>query len=313
MYRTLSCRIMAPVWRYNSLVTKLKRIALPKRFNSDAVVLSSCSLQQKRSLSCQTWYDDICQSEIVKAAENTLINVHDTVGLSWWCCILTSTIILRTVITLPLAIYSHHVLARLANLGPEAKELNRLLQAETALAKQKLNLSQKDAIALYKYSLKKRISELTERENCHPAKATITTFAQVPLWISFSLAIRNISESSFKGAYALQSFQYEGFLQISNLALPDPIYVVPVLVCIINLVNIELYCLRSNMPQFGWNRALTNGLRLATVMLLPVAAIAPSGVTLYWLGSALTAITQNLLLMSPRFRRACRIPQTEKE
>lgn len=33
---------------------------------------------------------------------------------------------------------------------------------------------------------------MIERENCHPLKATILLWFQIPMWVCFSVAIRNM-------------------------------------------------------------------------------------------------------------------------
>lgn len=40
--------------------------------------------------------------------------------------------------------------------------------------------------------MKKQWNKLIVRENCHPAKASILVLAQIPLWISLSMSIRNL-------------------------------------------------------------------------------------------------------------------------
>ncbi|XP_022658384.1 mitochondrial inner membrane protein COX18-like isoform X2 [Varroa destructor] len=280
---------------------------------SDTSEIRSCSSGQKRNLSWYSCYENICHSDIVKFAENSLINVHDSIGLPWWACIAVSTLGLRITTSLPLAVYSQYISAKLANLEPEALELKEKLLYQVKLAERKYGLSNAVAKATFNHTLKVRILELYQRENCHPAKSTITVLTQIPLWITFSLALRNTSIKSLQGVHALESFQHEGLLQISNLALPDPTFIVPICTVFINLFNIQLYSLRSNAPVFGWNRIISNAFRLSAIVFLPIAVVTPSGITLYWLCSALTATAQNLLLMSPRFRRLCKVPQTKKE
>ena len=45
----------------------------------------------------------------------------------------------------------------------------------------------------FKKNLRRIISELYVRDNCHPFKASLLIWVQIPLWISVSLALRNLS------------------------------------------------------------------------------------------------------------------------
>jgi hypothetical protein len=41
--------------------------------------------------------------------------------------------------------------------------------------------------------LRKHTNALIVRDNCHPAKGTITIWIQIPLWVSVSVAWRNLA------------------------------------------------------------------------------------------------------------------------
>lgn len=45
----------------------------------------------------------------------------------------------------------------------------------------------------FKKNLRRIISQLYIRDNCHPFKASLLVWVQLPLWISLSLALRNLS------------------------------------------------------------------------------------------------------------------------
>lgn len=52
-------------------------------------------------------------------------------------------------------------------------------------------------LCLFRFQFKKNlhriISQLYIRDNCHPFKASLLVWVQLPLWISLSLALRNLS------------------------------------------------------------------------------------------------------------------------
>lgn len=45
----------------------------------------------------------------------------------------------------------------------------------------------------FKKSLRKVMTELYIRDNCHPFKATLLVWVQIPVWVCVSLALRNCS------------------------------------------------------------------------------------------------------------------------
>ena len=56
-----------------------------------------------------------------------------------------------------------------------------------------------------------------------------------------------------------------------------------------------------------------NFFRIYSLIMIPLASLAPSAVALYWASSGVTAIAVNLTLLSPKVRNLVRIPQVEKD
>lgn len=77
-------------------------------------------------------------------------------GLPWWASIALSTIALRGIITLPLAVYSLHIMARVELLQPEIGKLSQELRREVAMAVKKFAWDAK--YARFKYN--STVSEL---------------------------------------------------------------------------------------------------------------------------------------------------------
>lgn len=45
----------------------------------------------------------------------------------------------------------------------------------------------------FQKNLRRLVSQLYIRDNCHPFKASLLVWVQLPLWVSLSLALRNLS------------------------------------------------------------------------------------------------------------------------
>ncbi|XP_023564367.1 mitochondrial inner membrane protein COX18 isoform X2 [Octodon degus] len=160
--------------------------------------------------------------------------------------------------------------------------------------------------------MRRLVSELYVRDNCHPFKATVLVWIQLPIWIFMSVALRNLST----GATHSESFSAQeqlatgGILWFPDLTASDSTWILPISVGVVNLLIVELFALqRLSMSRF--QVYVTYFVRAVSVLMVPIAAAVPSSLAFYWLCSSLMGLVQNLLLCSPRFRQLCRIPLTK--
>ncbi|XP_068085088.1 cytochrome c oxidase assembly protein COX18, mitochondrial isoform X2 [Anabrus simplex] len=222
-------------------------------------------------------YKLFSESAPVLKTQELLLHFHDISGLPWWATIIVSTVVLRTVVTLPLAIYQYYILAKVENLTVEMSAIVQELKKETAIAIKKFNWTPKEARITYNRSLRKQWSKLVVRENCHPAKASILLLVQLPMWICLSFALRNLvymlPHQDTAAQLTCLELSVSKFLWIPNLITPDASWILPVILGLTNLAIIE--CLN-----------------------------------LYWATSSAYGLIQNIFLMSPRVKRICGIPRT---
>ncbi|XP_053429327.1 cytochrome c oxidase assembly protein COX18, mitochondrial isoform X3 [Nycticebus coucang] len=139
------------------------------------------------------WYEALAASAPVRGAEQVLLSAHVAAGLPWWGSILLTTVALRGAVTLPLAAYQHYILAQVENLQPEIKNIARHLNQEIAIRANQLGWSKRVARLTYLKHMRRFVSELYVRDNCHPFKATVLVWIQLPMWIFMSVALRNLS------------------------------------------------------------------------------------------------------------------------
>ena len=101
---------------------------------------------------------------------------------------------------------------------------------------------------------RKVTKELYSQEGCHPLKMAILPWVQLPLWIVISFALRNMTGSYLSATppppHVLQAFHTEGALWFPDLTLPDPYTILPVLLVVTNLLNIEVRYLPPPHPSF---------------------------------------------------------------
>lgn len=261
-------------------------------------------------------YTSIANSNLVHLLQDGLVYFHDVTGLSWWASIVTSTILMRALMTLPLTVYQNYILAKVENIGLELKEMINELKKETAIAKKAYKLSDKETVTIYKRSLKKQWGKLIERDNCHPFKASLVIWIQIPIWVCMSFAFRNLVNMNPPDGAALVTFMEMsagGLGWIPNLTVPDHSWILPVGFGLTNLAIIELQRMsKLRQPSKTYN-VFTNVFRVFSIVMIPVAASVPSCMCLYWMTSSSFGLLQNIILLSPSLRRKLRVPEAPSE
>lgn len=261
-------------------------------------------------------YASISSSTPVHFMQDGLLYFHDVTGMTWWATIVTATVLIRTLMTLPLAVYQNYILAKVENISLELKDLVNELKKETTIAKKAYKLTDKQAVILYKRSLKKQWNKLIVRDNCHPFKASLLIWFQLPVWVCMSFALRNLVYMADADPAALVTFielSAGGVGWIPNLTEPDHSWILPVAFGLTNLSIIEIQRLSKLRQPSRLYNVFTNVFRGFTIIMIPVAASVPSCMCLYWMTSSSIGLVHNLVLLSPSLRRKLRIPLAPSE
>lgn len=283
---------------------------------------STIYLTNKRNFSWNQTVIDFWQtmsnSTPVAYIQQGLIEIHDITGIPWWSSIVLSTIIFRSVITLPLTIYQNKITARIENLTLEMPAIVAELKKETAMAVRQYKWSEKQARIIYNRSLKKQWNKLIVRDNCHPMKTLIVLWGQIPLWICQSVAIRNLihllpDPNSLQAQIILTQLIVGGFLWIPNLTEIDHSFILPISLGVLNLSIIEMQSMLRTRPPTRLQKLATNTFRILSIGMIPIAANVPAALCVYWVTSSAYGLFQNLLLLSPKVRRIVGIPKVQSE
>ncbi|KAK4818708.1 hypothetical protein QYF61_018687 [Mycteria americana] len=200
---------------------------------------------------------------------------------------------------------------KLENLQPEIKKLAERLRYEVSVRGKQLGWSEKVARFHFKKNLRRIMTELYIRDNCHPFKATLLVWVQIPMWVCVSLALRNCSVGA-TDSEVQEQFSAGGALWFTDLTAPDSTWILPVLLGLVNLLIVEIFA-SQKMEVSRFQKLATNFFRVVSVVMIPVAATVPSSMALYWLSSSFMGLLHNLLLRSPTFRRLCCIPRTKND
>ncbi|CAN2388988.1 membrane insertase activity [Pristimantis euphronides] len=279
---------------------------------TSAASLSAASTGQVTS---DGMFAKLADSAPVHLAESALLSIQDTTGLPWWGTIMCTTVALRTAVTLPLSVYQMHVFCKLEKLQTEIQNLAKELRYEVAVYGKQQGWSDKVAKFHFRKNMKRLIKELYIRDNCHPFKASLIMWIQIPMWIFMSLALRNFSfntSGSDTDSLVHEQLKNGGTLWFADLTMPDSTWILPVFLGVLNLLIVEMFALRT-IKVSRLNKIMTNAIRGISIVMIPIAASVPSSMALYWTTSSLVGLAHNLLLRSPAVRRLFRIPQTKMD
>lgn len=263
--------------------------------------------------SIQHLWRSISESAPVAFTQDALVTFHDMSGLPWYATVITSTILLRGAITLPLAIYQHRIMGRLEQISAEFPPIIEELKRETGVAIKKFGLTEAQARALFMQSSRKQWNLLVVRDNCHPAKTAITIWFQMPLWIIQSVSIRNLvsmapNPDSLQAQIVYSDLMVGGFGWIPNLVEVDASWILPVALGIVNLLVIEVNAATRKKTATRVTSILTNVFRGLSILMVPIAASVPSCLALYWVTSSTFGLVQNVALLSPKVRQVLKVP-----
>ncbi|NP_001279727.1 mitochondrial inner membrane protein COX18-like [Callorhinchus milii] len=298
----------------HSLVPTDRALANSLLFQRRTFFSATCFSAASTSTPQPGWYEGLADSPPIQLIQDLLTNVHQVTGLPWWATIMFTTVALRTSITIPLAVYQMYIIAKVENLQPEIAKLAKQLRYEVSVRAKQLEWSEKVTRFQFRKNLSRIVSELYVRDNCHPFKATLLIWVQLPLWICISIALRNLSvmASDAAAAPAIQSLASGGVLWFPDLTLPDSTWIMPIFLGLINLLIVEIFALRK-MEKSKIQKYATYMIRSISVIMVPIAATVPSSMALYWLTSSWAGLGQNLLLRSPTIRALCRIPKMKSD
>ncbi|TDG95882.1 hypothetical protein EPR50_G00244250 [Perca flavescens] len=249
------------------------------------------------------WYGGLSDSAPVHLCEHFLVSVQQLSGLPWWLSIVVATLSVRTLITLPLAAYQMVVLAKVEALQAEISELAKRLRYEVSVRARERGWTEKQSRFQFQKNLRRLVSQLYIRDNCHPFKASVLVWVQLPLWISLSLALRNLSlNQPDVGA----DLAVGGALWFPDLTVPDSSWMLPVCLGLTNLLIVEVFSLQRVNPS-RVQRIVTNAIRAFSLLMIPIAATVPSSMALYWFTSSLVGFSHNLVLRSPAVHKLLRL------
>ena len=155
--------------------------------------------------------------------QSALEFLHSSAHLPWWASIAAATVTLRLLL-FPLAVRLQVNAAKIANINPITQELHKRMVAYR-------NIGNKVAEA-------EEAAKLMAIYRKHGVNPLTTLFMmpllQMPIFISFFVAIKGMAK------LPVESMKTGGMYWFTDLTVPDPTYVLPVIACLTFISNIEV-------------------------------------------------------------------------
>lgn len=210
--------------------------------------------------------------------------LHDMSGLHYAGSIFTATMLLRFAI-LPVAINSQRAASRMAHLQPELKLMKDRFEAlgTPSQAEQRSFADQMKAL-FKKYDVK-------------PISTIAAPLLQAPLFIGMFFGMKKMPD------IFTEQMSTGGIMWFTDLTVPDPTYVLPIICGVSFLTTIEAgkdQMIDSN-PQYG--PVMVNAFRAMAVVMVPVITTFPAAMLCYWVPNNFFTLVQSVTLRNDFVRK----------
>ncbi|KAJ1568534.1 Cytochrome c oxidase assembly protein cox18, mitochondrial [Nowakowskiella sp. JEL0078] len=200
----------------------------------------------------------------VGLANSFLLSAKDLSHAPWWAAIVGSTILLRATLTFPIALVQRQRVARLKGISNVLKGWEATLRKQVLLSNTLKSNSERTTLLNKQFKAKRK--ELFIANNCRPIYTFILPWAQIPLFLSMSLALRKMS--AFPIPFiphvgpVTEGFTTGGILWFTDLSLADSTLIFPV-------IN------RFGLPLTTSQKYSHNFFRFLALSMIPMATHTP--------------------------------------
>ncbi|KAJ6701852.1 OXA1 [Salix koriyanagi] len=223
----------------------------------------------------------------VAALQHVIDAVHSFTGFNWWASIIVTTLLIRGA-TVPLLVNQLKATTKLTLMRPHLEEI-----------KQKMEDKAMDPMAMAEGQ--KQMKKLFKEYGVSPLTPLKGLFIQGPIFVSFFLAISNMTEK-------VPSFKSGGAYWFYDLTTLDSLYILPILTGLTFWITVE-----SNMqeglegnPIAGTMKKVSRVFALASV---PLTMGFPNAIFCYWITSNVFSLFYGLALKSPGVKNFLGVPE----
>ncbi|KAG2228183.1 hypothetical protein INT45_009230, partial [Circinella minor] len=273
----------------------------------------TCIRHQRKAPFNNSFQNASTQFPALLAANESLIQAVHT-ELPWWATIMGLTCLLRTSLTLPIAVYQQRSVGKMIQLAPIIQSWGTTLKTQIASESKQKGWGYARYNGELQKQYRKKVGEIYAHYGCSRWKLLALPYIQIPLWVSMSLTLRHMTgyplpwygQTSDGPAQGLSE---GGFGWVTNLTVPDPTMTFPLLIGAGTLLNVELNAwLSKDKEKTITQKVMTNAFRCLAVVFVPIAAHAPMTLGLYWVTSTWYSVVQNIAFRIPSVRATLKMP-----
>lgn len=224
----------------------------------------------------------------VAALQHVIDAVHSFTGFNWWASIIVTTLLIRGA-TVPLLINQLKATTKLTLMRPHLEEIRQQM-SDKAMDPMALAEGQKQMKKLFK---EYGVSPLT------PLKGL---FIQGPIFVSFFLAISNMTEK-------VPSFKSGGAYWFLDLTTPDSLYILPILTGLTFWITVECN-MQEGLEGNPIAATMKKVSRVFAVASVPLTMGFPNAIFCYWVTSNLFSLFYGLALKAPGVKKFLGLPET---
>ncbi|KAI0211068.1 Mitochondrial inner membrane protein OXA1L [Lamellibrachia satsuma] len=224
--------------------------------------------------------------------QTALEYMHVSMGVPWWAAIVAGTITLRLCV-FPLVILAQRNAASMHNHMPTVQKL------QERFTKSRMSGNPMDAARAGQ-----ELMDYMKRNNVNPLKNVLVPMAQLPIFISVFMGIRQMT------TLPLQSMTTGGILWFTDLTICDPFYALPIMTMATFLLTLELGV--DGIRADSMSHVMRYVMRAMPFVMLPFIMNFPTAMLCYWFTSNVFSLTQVLMLKIPGAKDYFNIPRLVK-
>ncbi|PVU96122.1 hypothetical protein BB561_001395 [Smittium simulii] len=234
----------------------------------------------------------LCNNTPVGLVERFFEFAHVYTGLPWWGTIVVATLTFKVVL-FPIAAALQKNTIKMQNVQPKLAPI-----------KAKLERAKRDNNTVEYRTQASLMRSTFQAENVNPFLSLMLPLIQMPIVISFFMALRSMSSLPVPG------FETEGILWFTNLAASDPYYILPVLAAGSMISLFEVNRLLQN--SIAQSPIMTWSLRGVGILTAIVTINFDTSIFIYFLVNNVLSVFQVWLLSLSSVRSLFKIPAVQK-
>lgn len=199
--------------------------------------------------------------------------LHISLDLPWWGVIMIGTIVVRSCL-FPLVILAQRNAAKMGNHMPQIQAL----QMKMTEARQMGNHLEAARLAQEMYAYMKE-------KNFSPFKSMLVPLAQMPVFISFFVGLRQMANAP------VESLREGGLFWFADLTMPDQYYLLPLITSTTLYITILVGADAAKMSQQN-SQVLKYVLRALPIVIFPFIINFPGAILWYWACSNFISLLQ---------------------